>query len=58
MSENRIGIPIKKRHTEVQNYWMSLGDNQIRGIGTMLAVIADRLADIEDAIKEQKNVGK
>ena len=58
MSENRIEIPIKKRHKEVQNYWMTLGDNQIRGIGQMLAVIADRLADIEDAIRERTNVDK
>ena len=57
MSDNRIEIPIKKRHTETQEFYryMHFGKPEDRALIEVLATIADRLTDIADNLEEKDN---
>lgn len=57
MTDNRIEIPIKKRHSEYQDIYQSFIYKGIgeRSVVCLLAAIADRLTDIEDKLEVMNN---
>ena len=57
MADNRIEIPIKKRHTEYQDICRAelYKDAGERRITCILAAIIDRLTDIADALEVMNN---